>query len=574
MTVKKIIQREQIQTEFLGDIHPVLKRVFLSRNVRSSEELDYSLKHLLPFTELRNIDAAVNLVADSIESDKRMLIIADFDADGATSCALAVRGLSAMGANKVEYLVPNRFDYGYGLTPEIVEIATDLEPDLIITVDNGISSIDGVKLARQSGIDVLITDHHLPGPELPDATVILNPNQPDDLYPSKNLAGVGVMFNLLVALRRHLRDSGWFNNKQIPEPNLANYLDLVALGTVADVVPLDRNNRIMVSQGLARIRNGLCCEGIKALVKQSNRELKKIRSSDLGFALGPRLNAAGRLTDMSLGIDCLLSDDPNEAETMATELNRLNLERRQIQGDMQQQALSKLSLENLISDVPMGICLFDEDWHQGVVGILASKIKEQYHRPVIVFANESEQLIKGSARSINGIHIRDVLEAVSTRHPGVIEKFGGHAMAAGLTIAREKFELFNQLFLQQLESIVEPEQLNDTIFTDGSLEADDLSLLLAKHIEQAGPWGQAFPEPVFNGVFDIVDRRIVGDAHLKMNLKLENSSRIINAIAFNQTDEEWPEHIDKLNLAYRLNINDYNGRSQVQLCIEHLEFEQ
>lgn len=571
------IIRRAVPTEqrFQGEIHPVLQRVFLARGVSSSEELDYSLKHLLPFSQLKNISQAAEILAAAIQHDKRILIVGDFDADGATSCALALRALSAMGASSVEYLVPNRFDYGYGLTPEIVELAADFDPDLIVTVDNGISSIAGVKRARELGIDVLITDHHLAGKELPIANVIVNPNQPGDEYPSKNLAGVGVMFNVLIALRAQLRTMKWFTNKQdLDEPNLANFLDLVALGTVADVVPLDRNNRILVAQGLRRIRQGYACAGIKALLKIARRSAHALKASDLGFAIGPRLNAAGRLTDMSLGIECLLSDDPESAAAMASELDELNRERRKIQADMHTQATRFLERDIEQTDQRVGLCLFHSDWHQGVVGILASKIKERFHRPVIAFAKEDEHSLKGSARSIPGVHIRDVLEAIATRHPGLIQKFGGHAMAAGLSLASEEFDRFSELFNDEIQRSVDPECFSGRVLSDGELTTDELTIRFAQHIEQSGPWGQAFTEPLFDGVFSLVNRRIVGDAHLKLDVKPANSTRIINAIAFNQTDEDWPQEVESIYMAYRLDINEYNGRTSVQLCVEHMEVRQ
>ncbi len=569
---EKIIQRTVSDGELMDDnLHPVLERVFLARNISHTNELDYSLKHLLPFSDLLNIQQAVELLTQAIQKQQRLLVVADFDADGATSCALAIKALTAMGAKNVEYIVPNRFEYGYGLTPEIVELAADLEPDLIITVDNGISSIDGVAKARALEIDVLVTDHHLAGPELPNANVIVNPNQPGDEFASKNLAGVGVMFNVVVALRSHLRELNWFGENNIKEPNLAEYLDLVALGTVADVVPLDRNNRILVSQGLARIRKGYCCEGIKALVKVSNRSLHKLKASDFGFAIGPRLNAAGRLTDMSVGIECLLSDDPSRAESLATQLDQLNQERRKIQDEMHIQALDNLDVEALESKDNFGLCLFHEEWHQGVVGILASKIKERFHRPVIAFAREDENTLKGSARSISGIHIRDVLEAIDTQHPGVISKFGGHAMAAGLTIENHNFDQFTGLFTQQLARIIEPGQLDNIVYSDGELVEKDFSLQLAQLIERAGPWGQGFPEPIFDGIFSIIKKRIVGGNHLKLDLQPQNTTQVIDAIAFNLTDEDWPDDIDSIHVAYRLDINEFNGRTKLQLFVEYLE---
>ncbi|TDJ16693.1 MAG: single-stranded-DNA-specific exonuclease RecJ, partial [Gammaproteobacteria bacterium] len=442
------------------DIHPVLKRIYAARDIKTADDLNYSLQMLLPFEDLSNIQEAVALLADAIKNNKRILIVADFDADGATSCVVGLQGLRQMGATDVVYVVPNRFQFGYGLSPEIVEVAAKMQPDLLVTVDNGISSVEGVQLARDKGIDVLITDHHLPGEQLPNANAIVNPNQAGDKFPSKMLAGVGVMFYILVALRAHFREQNWFHEQNIEEPNLAELLDLVALGTVADVVPLDRNNRLLVSQGLARIRSGKCRPGIKALLLAANRTLERVTAQDMGFAVGPRLNAAGRLSDMSLGIECLLSDDEMQARNMAVRLDELNKERREIQDEMQEQALidiTELDLDE--AEMPLGVCLFNQDWHQGVVGILASKIKDKLHRPVIAFAKDKDGFIKGSARSISCVHIRDVLDTIAGQHPGLIDKFGGHAMAAGMTIKELDFEVFKQAFDQELRRFVTTEDL-------------------------------------------------------------------------------------------------------------------
>ncbi|MEE9161180.1 MAG: single-stranded-DNA-specific exonuclease RecJ, partial [Gammaproteobacteria bacterium] len=414
--IKRRILSEEINLP--NDIHPVLKRIYAARDIKSVDDLNYSLQMLLPFESLSNIQEAVALLADAIKNNKRILIVADFDADGATSCVVGLQGLRQMGATDVVYVVPNRFEFGYGLSPEIVEVAADMQPDLIVTVDNGISSVEGVQRARDKGIDVLITDHHLPGKELPNANAIVNPNQAGDKFPSKMLAGVGVMFYILVALRAHFREQNWFHEHKLIEPNLAELLDLVALGTVADVVPMDRNNRLLVSQGLARIRSGKCRPGIKALLLAANRTMERVTAQDMGFAVGPRLNAAGRLSDMSLGIECLLSDDEMQAKNMALRLDELNKERREIQDEMQEQALidiTELDLDE--AEMPFGVCLFNEDWHQGVIGILASKIKDKLHRPVIAFAKDKDGFIKGSARSISCVHIRDVLDTIAGQHP-------------------------------------------------------------------------------------------------------------------------------------------------------------
>jgi len=568
---RTIVRRNIPDNSHLDDsIHPVLNRIYAARNITHSRDLDYSLQGLFPYQSLHGMEDAVSLLSDALVNRKRILIVADFDADGATSCALAIRGLSRLGAGDLHYIVPNRFEFGYGLTTEIVEVAARLEPELLITVDNGISSIEGVRLAREKGIKVLITDHHLPGPQLPDADAIVNPNRNGDEFPSKNLAGVGVMFYVLAALRAHLRGMSWFSNESIPEPNLADHLDLVALGTIADVVPLDRNNRILVAQGLARIRSGLCVPGIRAILQAAGKDYRKVSAGDLGFALGPRLNAAGRLTDMSLGIECLLGDDEERVMEMATELNALNRERREIQQDMQESADSEmLHLDD--ADVPAGVCLFNSDWHQGVVGILASRIKEKWHRPVIAFARDRDGLIKGSGRSIEGVHLRDVLEAIASRDPDLLTKFGGHAMAAGLTIREKDFDRFRQLFTAEMNKHLGPDVLEGRLYTDGDLHTDDMNLSLAQAISSGGPWGQGFPEPVFDGLFEVTERRVVGEHHLKMSLKNTNSDHTYDAIAFYTLDNDWPDQITQVQLVYRLDINEFRGRRSLQLIAELVE---
>jgi single-stranded-DNA-specific exonuclease len=554
------------------DMHPVLRRVYAARDVKSSAELDYSLQGLLLFESLLGMDRAVALLARALKEQKCLLIVADYDADGATSCALAVRGLTLMGFQDVHFFVPNRFEFGYGLSPEVVEVAAELGPDILVTVDNGIASVEGVALARAKNMEVLITDHHLPGTQLPDASAIVNPNQPDDRFPSKHLAGVGVMFYILIALRSHLRAQKWFARNNIPEPNLAELLDLVALGTVADVVPLDHNNRILVAQGLKRIRSGKCCAGIRALLKIANRSLPNVTAQDLSFAVAPRLNAAGRLTDMSLGIECLLTDDDSAAGEMAQALDQLNRERREIQAEMQSQAMLDLAGLGLDQQeaVPDGLCLYNAAWHQGVVGILAGKIKDQLHRPVIVFAEDKDGRIKGSARSIHGVHIRDVLDTIANRHPGLIEKFGGHAMAAGLTIRESDLEQFRVLFNDTVAQFLPDDQRQNTLYTDGELSGLDLSLALAEQIMQAGPWGQGFPEPVFEGEFALVNSRVVGEKHLKLELRAPDQDRCIGAIAFNVTGEDWPASVERVHTVYRLDVNEYGGRREVQLVVEYI----
>ncbi|MEW5756930.1 MAG: single-stranded-DNA-specific exonuclease RecJ [Pseudomonadota bacterium] len=557
--------------QLAAELHPVLARIYAARNVEHAEEVAYSLDKLPPYHSLRNIEAAARLLHDAVTRQQRILIVADFDADGATSCALAIRALNMMGAKQVDFLVPNRFEFGYGLTPEIVAIAATRLPELLVTVDNGISSIEGVAAARAFGMRVLVTDHHLPGAQLPEADAIVNPNLPGDAFPSKALAGVGVIFYVMLAVRAQLRASGWFAQQEIPEPNLAHLLDLVALGTVADVVPLDYTNRILVAQGLARIRKGACCAGIAALLRIAGRRLERVAASDLGFAVGPRLNAAGRLEDMSLGICCLLSNDAERVERMVRELNDLNAQRREIEQEMQLQAhelLNNMRLDE--ARLPVGLCLFDETWHQGVIGILASRIKDKTHRPVIAFAlAEKEDEVKGSARSVVGVHIRDVLEAVATAHPGMLTRFGGHAMAAGLSLPREHLAAFMDAFDREVRRHLSEDALRGMIHSDGELRPHEFDLELARLLRDAGPWGQGFPEPVFEGVFMLEDRRIVGEKHLKLRLRSSDAAAV-DAIAFNTTDAGWPLEVRQVSVAYQLDVNEYNGRESVQLLVRHI----
>ncbi len=553
-----------------ADLHPVLRRVYAARHIAARGELDYELGRLPDFTRLGGIEAAVDLLQAAMEGGKRILIVGDYDADGATGCALAILGLRRMGAVAPGYLVPSRFDFGYGLSPEVAELAAGLKPDLLVTVDNGISSLEGIAAARAKGIQTLITDHHLPGPLLPTADAIVNPNLPGDKFPSRNLAGVGVMFYVLAALRARLRESGWFKSKSIADPNLASLLDLVALGTVADVVPLDHCNRILIAQGLARIRAGQCRPGIKALLKVARRDLLRLGAGDLGFAIGPRLNAAGRLSDMSLGIECLLCDDAAEALAMATQLDELNTERRGIQAEMQTLADQEMARLHA-GEPPHGVCLYDPAWHQGVVGILASRLKDKWHRPVIAFARDHNGMIKGSGRSIRALHLRDLLEAIATRHPGLIRKFGGHAMAAGLTLEADNLEPFQAAFQEELRRLLKPEDLEDCIYSDGELQETELEMDLALAIRAGGPWGQGFPEPVFDGVFNLQDQRTVGERHLRMTLGLPGRDRPLEAIAFNIDEGLRPDRWQETRIAYRLDINEYQGRSSLQLVVEHME---
>jgi len=522
---------------------------------------------------LKGLDEALDLLEAALREQQRVIILGDFDADGATSCALAITALMAMGLQQVDYLVPNRFEYGYGLTPEIVDVAAGTNPELIITVDNGIASVEGVARAQQLGIKVIITDHHLPPEKLPQADAIVNPNQRGCDFGSKNLAGVGVIFYLLSALRSRLRDKNWFAEQQLPEPNMAEYLDLVALGTVADVVPLDRNNRILVEQGIQRIRAGQCRPGILALLSVAGKTHERVTSTDFGFIIGPRLNAAGRLDDISVGIQCLLSQDKNEALEIAAELDALNRDRRAIESAMKQEAELALSTMQLSEqNLPWGLCLYNEQWHQGVVGILASRIKEQHHRPVIAFAKVDDQTIKGSARSIPNLHIRDALDTIATEHPEILQKFGGHAMAAGLSLELKNYETFCGLFDEAVKQTLEEHDLNETILTDGALDAGEITLKAAHAVQAAGPWGQQFPEPLFDGDFILVQQRIVGTKHLKMVLApVANPQQTIDAIAFNVDLEQWPNEAAKqVQVVYQLSVNEFRGVESAQLIVRHL----
>jgi single-stranded-DNA-specific exonuclease len=569
VTIRQRPTPSQTMTDADG-LHPVLARIYAQRGLCSVVELEQGLSRLLPFDALRGIDAAVALLGRVVRGGRRILIVGDFDADGATSSALAVRALRLLGAAQVDYLVPNRFKFGYGLTPEIVAVAAERMPELIVTVDNGISSVEGVAAAKARGIEVLITDHHLPGETLPAADAIVNPNQCGDTFPSKTLAGVGVIFYVMLALRAHLRACNWFADGV--GPNLAQLLDLVALGTVADVVPLDHNNRILVAQGLARICQGRCCLGVSALIAVAKRRQTGLVAGDLAFALGPRLNAAGRLEDMSLGIECLLSDDPVQAAELARRLDMLNQVRRQIETEMKAEAMATLDALQLADEVelPVGLCLFEPHWHQGVIGILAARVKDRLHRPVIVFAQAGEHEIKGSARSVPGLHIRDALDAVAVAHPGLLRKFGGHAMAAGLTLATDRYEDFSRAFDAEVRRHLDAADLRQEILSDGALQADELDLPMAEVLRAGGPWGQGFSEPVFDGVFELLNRRIVGECHLKLLLRVPGAEQILDAIAFNTVDEDWPVDVGKVEVAYRLDVNEYNGRRSAQLLVEYV----
>ena len=577
MKLKKIVRRK-INAQFAGKMLPVLQDIFSARGITDQHQLDYSLKHLLSYESLSGISEAVSLLYSALTKQQKILVIGDFDADGATSTALSIRVLRAFGAKQVDFLVPNRFDFGYGLTPEIVEVAKSMRPDVIMTVDNGIVNYAGVDAAKSADIKVLITDHHLAGETLPNADAIVNPNQPDDIFPSKNLAGVGVAFYVMLALRAKLRDENWFEQQNLTPPNMSEFLDIVALGTVADVVPLDYNNRILVYQGLKRIRAGKTIPGIRALLDIAKRLLKNITSQDLGFAVGPRLNAAGRMDDMSHGIECLLTDNAQTAWQYANELDRFNQERKSVEQEMQVQALQALKQLNKSMSLaesealPLGICLFEPSWHQGVIGILASRIKERTHRPVIVFAKDKENLIKGSARSIPGVHIRDVLAEIDALSPGLILKFGGHAMAAGLSLGVDGLERFQHFFNQVLDRRVDKHLFDGVLETDGELTEGDFTLRFAEIIEDLGPWGQSFPAPSFDGKFKIIEQRILAGKHLKLIVSPEKSDAQIDAIAFNIDVDKWPgDRCRKVAMVYSVDINEFREKRKLQLMIDQIE---
>ncbi len=571
---KQIVPRPEGKKKLqVEGMDPLLQRIFSSRGISKPEQLERTLNKLPSPWLLSGMDEMVEHLQTAIESGQRICIVADFDADGATSCSVAVRGLRLLGASHVSFVVPNRFEYGYGLTPEIVELVRQQQADVIITVDNGISSIAGVAAAARHGIKVLVTDHHLPGETLPDADVIVNPNVPDDEFPSGNIAGVGVIFYVLMALRGRLREAKWFEQRGIEQPNLAQLLDLVALGTVADVVALDQVNRILVHQGLLRIRSGQCHPGIVALVEVAGRQLHSLTASDLGFAIGPRLNAAGRMDDMSLGIQCLLSDDAEYCRNAARQLDELNQDRKDIEGQMKHEAMQLLSEMKALDEkhLPAGVCLFNRDWHQGVIGILASRIKDRLHRPVVAFAPAENGEIKGSARSIGGIHIRDVLSEIAAKHPNLLNKFGGHAMAAGLTIQMHDYPPFALAFDEVVKGKLEHVDLEQKVYSDGELNDSRLTLEFAELLQQSATWGQEFPEPVFHGLFDVIQCRIVGQQHLKFVLRLPLNALLIDAIAFfTEKPESWLG-CRRINAAYALDINEYRGNRSIQLMLKYFE---
>lgn len=555
-----------------ASLHPLLRRLYALRGVKAEQELERSVKGMLPWQQLDGIDTAVGILQQALADHRRIMVVGDFDADGATSTALTVLALRSMGGSAVDYLVPNRFEDGYGLSPEVVEQAATRGAELILTVDNGISSHAGVDVAHAKGIQVLVTDHHLPGETLPAAEAIVNPNLRGCEFPSKSLAGVGVAFYLMLALRARLRDSGWFEQRALAMPNLAELLDLVALGTVADVVPLDANNRILVYQGLNRIRAGKCRPGIRALLEVANRDARQLAANDLGFALGPRLNAAGRLDDMSIGVALLLSDDIAQARMLANDLDALNLTRREIEQGMQVEALQLCDqLERSSTALPYGLAMYHPEWHQGVVGILASRIKERFHRPVIAFAPAGEGILKGSGRSIAGLHMRDALERLDTLNPGLMMKFGGHAMAAGLSLEEAKFDEFRQRFGDLVGEWLDPAMLEGVIWSDGELALQELSLETAELLREGGPWGQAFPEPTFDGKFRILQQRLVGEKHLKLMVEPLGGGPLLDGIAFNVDTTLWPDSsVREVELAYKLDVNEFRGNRNVQLLIQHL----
>ncbi|NVJ61778.1 MAG: single-stranded-DNA-specific exonuclease RecJ [Gammaproteobacteria bacterium] len=576
MFLKSITRRSALDIpDSLSGLDPVLQRIYTGRNIKSIEEVDLSMANLLDFHELKNIELAATTLADIIMEQQSVVIVGDFDADGATSTALLMLAFKEFGLSNVCYVVPNRFDYGYGLSPEIVDEVAKLNPDWIITVDNGISSFEGVQKAKEHGIKVMVTDHHLPPEKLPEAEVILNPNQDGDNFSSKSLAGVGVAFYLLIGLRAELRRRDYFNSSHIIEPNLAQWLDLVALGTVADVVPLDRNNRIIVSAGLERIRRGHCRPAIRLLLQIAKRNAATIQASDLGFAVGPRLNAAGRLEDMSVGIESLLANTEQEALPLVTELDNLNHYRREREQEMLEHANQQVEhqLAVLQHERPNALCLYSEDWHQGIVGLVASRIKEKLNRPVIAFAKENEMTLKGSGRSVAGIHLRDALANVARLEPEILPKFGGHAMAAGLSINKADFSKFSSLFENEINRLVTEQCIDDTIYTDGALSASDFNLEFSELLNQAGPWGQNFPEPIFDNQFEVINQSIVGNKHLKfvLGIKEEGKHKSLDAIYFFPPEDYLNQRFQKVEVVYKLSINEFRGEKSLQAIIEQIK---
>ncbi|WP_025538053.1 single-stranded-DNA-specific exonuclease RecJ [Vibrio parahaemolyticus] len=575
----EIQRRPEPDLSLLPDsIPPILKRIYINRGITDIAQLETSARGLHSYQKLGGIEQAVELLFQAIQEQKRIIVVGDFDADGATSSALSVLALRMLGSNNVDYLVPNRFEDGYGLSPEVVDQALELGAEMIMTVDNGVSSIEGVRYAKENGITVLVTDHHLPGQVLPEVDAMVNPNLDSCAFPSKALAGVGVAFYLMMALCVHMRKHNWFAQQGMQEPKLMELIDLVALGTVADVVPLDENNRILVHQGLQRIRAGKARPGIQALIEVAKRDARRLVASDFGFALGPRINAAGRLDDMSFGVELLMCNNIHAARRMASELDGLNQTRKEIEEGMKQEAMAfceRLQFgEN--SELPYGLSLFQRDWHQGVIGILASRIKEKFHRPVIAFADGGEGTIKGSCRSIPGLHMRDALDFIDTQNPGLIIKFGGHAMAAGLTIKEQDFGRFSRLFDEVVKKELDEAALKGVILTDGELKPEEFSMHIAEQLRAGGPFGQAFPEPIFDGEFKVLHQKLVGEKHLKLMLeplyKGHPTNVMIDGIAFNVDLRRWPDaSVKTVRLAYKLDVNEFRGNQSLQLMIDHIE---
>ncbi|HHF2852700.1 TPA: single-stranded-DNA-specific exonuclease RecJ [Vibrio diabolicus] len=575
----EIQRRPEPDLSLLPDsIPPILKRIYINRGITDPAQLETSARGLHSYQKLGGIEQAVELLFQAITEQKRIIVVGDFDADGATSSALSVLALSMLGSHNVDYLVPNRFEDGYGLSPEVVDQALELGAEMIMTVDNGVSSIEGVRYAKENGITVLVTDHHLPGQVLPDVDAMVNPNLESCHFPSKALAGVGVAFYLMMALCVHMRKHNWFAEQGMQEPKLMELIDLVALGTVADVVPLDENNRILVHQGLQRIRAGKARPGIQALIEVAKRDARRLVASDFGFALGPRINAAGRLDDMSFGVELLMCNNIHAARRMASELDGLNQTRKEIEEGMKQEAMA--FCERLQfgegSELPYGLALFQRDWHQGVIGILASRIKEKFHRPVIAFADGGEGTIKGSCRSIPGLHMRDALDFIDTQNPGLIIKFGGHAMAAGLTIKEQDFERFSRLFDEVVKKELDEAALKGVIMSDGELKPEEFSMHVAEQLRSGGPFGQAFPEPIFDGEFKVLHQKLVGEKHLKLMLeplyKGHPTNVMIDGIAFNVDLRCWPDaSVKTVRLAYKLDVNEFRGNQSLQLMIDHIE---
>ncbi|WP_253657662.1 single-stranded-DNA-specific exonuclease RecJ [Vibrio sp. Y58_MX_L22] len=575
----EIQRRPEPDLSLLPDsIPPILKRIYINRGITDLSQLETSARGLHSYQKLGGIEQAVDLLFQAIKEQKRIIVVGDFDADGATSSALSVLALRMLGSHNVDYLVPNRFEDGYGLSPEVVDQALELGAEMIMTVDNGVSSIEGVRYAKESGITVLVTDHHLPGQVLPDVDAMVNPNLESCSFPSKALAGVGVAFYLMMALCVHMRKHNWFAEQGMQEPKLMELIDLVALGTVADVVPLDENNRILVHQGLQRIRAGKARPGIQALIEVAKRDARRLVASDFGFALGPRINAAGRLDDMSFGVELLMCNNIHAARRMASELDGLNQTRKEIEEGMRQEAMA--FCERLQfgegNELPYGLALFQRDWHQGVIGILASRIKEKFHRPVIAFADGGEGTIKGSCRSIPGLHMRDALDFIDTQNPGLIIKFGGHAMAAGLTIKEQDFERFSRLFDEVVKKELDEAALKGVIMSDGELKPEEFSMHVAEQLRSGGPFGQAFPEPIFDGEFKVLHQKLVGEKHLKLMLeplyKGHPTNVMIDGIAFNVDLRRWPDaSVKTVHLAYKLDVNEFRGNQSLQLMIDHIE---